>query len=67
MAKPALGTGERFKALVAKLRARGITNPKALASWIGRKKYGKKRFQQLAIRGKKRKAQSKLEKVLNEA
>ena len=53
--KPKLGTGARFRALVRKLRARGAKNPRALAAYIGRKKYGKKRFQQLAAKGRKRK------------
>ena len=52
--KPPLGTGQRFKQLTAKLRRKGVRNPKALAAWIGRRKYGKKRFQQLAARGRKR-------------
>lgn len=44
-----LGTGSRFKKLVRQLsHKKGITDPKALAAWIGRKKYGKKKFQQLA-------------------
>jgi len=30
-----------------------VKNPKALAAYIGRKKYGKKRFQQLAAKGKR--------------
>jgi hypothetical protein len=50
--KPKLGTGERFKRLTKKLEKKGAKNPKALAAWIGRKKYGKKKFQQLAARGK---------------
>ena len=53
--KPKLGTGARFRALVRKLRARGAKNPRALAAYIGRNKYGKKRFQQLAAKGRKRK------------
>lgn len=55
MAKPKLGTGERFRRLVAKLKRKGVKNPKALAAWIGRRKFGKKRFQQLAARGRRRK------------
>ena len=39
-----LGTGERFRACV---RALGS---KALCAHIGRKKFGKKRFQQLAAK-----------------
>ena len=57
--KPKLGTGARFRALVRKLRARGAKNAPALAAWIGRKKYGKKRFQQLAVKGRKRKRRKK--------
>lgn len=44
---PKLGTGERFKKLEHSLAARGARNPAALAAWIGRKKYGKKRFARL--------------------
>ena len=51
--KPKLGTGERFKQLTQKLAAKEASNPKALAAWIGRKKYGKKRFAELAAKGKK--------------
>jgi hypothetical protein len=54
--KPPLGSGERFKQLTAKLKRRGVKNPEALASWIGRKKYGKQRFQALALKGRKRKS-----------
>jgi len=52
--KPALGQGGRFKALKSALAKKGATNPGALAAWIGRKKYGKARFQKLAVRGKKK-------------
>jgi hypothetical protein len=52
MAKPKLGTGERFKQLEGKLRKKGVKDPGALAAWIGRKKYGKKKFQSLAAKGK---------------
>jgi hypothetical protein len=54
MAKPPLGTGARFQALVAELKRRGAENPRALAAFIGRKKYGKARFQRLAALGRKR-------------
>ena len=50
--KNKLGTGTRFKQLTNKLSRQGVKNPKALAAFIGRKKYGKKRFQQLAAKGK---------------
>jgi len=50
--KPELGSGGRFKALVNKLENKGSSDPKALAAWIGRRKYGKKKFQELAAKGK---------------
>lgn len=55
MAKPKLGTGARFKALKKKLAKKGARTPGALAAWIGRKKYGKARFQKLAAKGRKKK------------
>lgn len=48
MAKqPKLGSGKRFQNLTKK-----VGSP-ALAAWIGRKKYGKKKFQSLSKGGKK--------------
>ena len=51
---PKLGSGKRFKRLTKKLKKKGAKNPKALAAWIGRKKFGKKKFQKLATKGRKR-------------
>jgi len=48
------GEGKRFKALTKALKSKGAKNPRALAAWIGRKKYGKKRFQQMAASGKRK-------------
>lgn len=53
MAKAKLGSGARFKKLVAQLKEKGAKNPKAFAAYIGRKKFGKQRFQKLAAKGKK--------------
>ncbi len=57
MAKPnanaPLGEGGRFAALKQKLAAQGKRNPGGLAAWIGRKSLGKKKFQQLAAKGRK--------------
>lgn len=50
--KPKLGTGERFRQLVAELRREGAKDPEALAAAIGRKKYGKKQFQELSRKGR---------------
>lgn len=52
-AQAPLGEGGRFQALKSKLASRpGVTNPGALAAYIGRKKYGKAKFQKLASQGK---------------
>lgn len=49
-----LGSGARFKALTKKLAGRkGVTNPGALAAYIGRKKFGAKKFAQLSAKGRK--------------
>lgn len=43
-----------FKKLKGKLaHEKGVEDPGALAASIGRKKYGKKRFQRAAAKGKK--------------
>lgn len=48
-----LGGGGRFQKLKKKLASKGATNPGALAAFIGRKKYGKKKFSSLSKKGKK--------------
>jgi len=47
MTKAKLGSGVRFKALTKKVGS------KALAAYIGRKKYGAKKFASLSKKGKK--------------
>lgn len=53
-----LGTGARFRKLVKELEAKArrtgypVRNVRALAAAIGRRKYGKRKFQQLAAHGK---------------
>jgi len=54
--KPALWSGGRFKALRSKLAAKGAANPSGLAASIGRKKYGKARFQKAAAKARAKKA-----------
>lgn len=49
IAEAYMGFDKTTKALAAK----GAKNPKALAAWIGRKKYGKEKFQAAAAAGKK--------------
>ena len=41
------------KKLSSQLKDKGAKDPEALASWIGRKKYGKSKFQKAAAAGKK--------------
>lgn len=49
-----LGSGGRFKKLKGELsKEKGVYNPGGLAAAIGRKKYGKKKFQGLAAKGRK--------------
>ena len=55
MSKPPLGTGQRFRALKAKLQKQGVRDPEALAASIGRKALGKQKFQSLAAKGRRKK------------
>ena len=50
-----LGTGTRFKALSKQIQKSGKSKDaaEAIAASIGRKKYGKTKFQKLALKGKK--------------
>lgn len=50
---PKLGTGKRFSNLTKKLSAKGAKNPKALAAFIGRKKFGGAKMAQLSAHGRK--------------
>ena len=47
-----LGGGGRYEKLVAALKKKGAKNPEALAASIGRKKYGKGKFQKMASSAK---------------
>lgn len=48
------GSGKRFAAMTTALKKKGARNPKALAAWIGRRKYGPKRMAKMAATGRKR-------------
>ncbi len=51
--KAPVGSGERFVALTRQLSSSAkVSNAPTLASEIGRKKYGKSRFQSMAAKGK---------------
>ncbi len=54
MKKPKLGSGKRFSALKRELaRRKGVTNPGALAAWIGMRKYGASRMAKMAASHRK--------------
>lgn len=52
-----LGGGGRFKKMVGKLKAKGESKheAKAVAAKIGMEKYGKKKMEKMAAKGKRRK------------
>lgn len=50
---PKLGSGARFKKLVAQLATKSAKDPDALAASIGRKKYGARKFGRLAAKAAK--------------
>ncbi len=53
--KAPLGSGERFDALARNLASKkGVSDPKALAAAIGRKKFGAKKMAAMAAAGKKK-------------
>jgi len=53
--KPRLGSGKRFRTLQLELSHRkGVRNPRALAAYIGRRKWGPKRMGRLSAAGRKR-------------
>lgn len=49
-----LGSGKRFAALEGKLSRQGVRDPAALAAYIGRRKYGAKKFNSLSAKGRRR-------------
>jgi hypothetical protein len=53
MAKPKLGSGERFAALKKKVAAGGARNPGAVAASIGRKKYGAVKMANMSAAGRR--------------
>lgn len=54
MAKAKLGSGARFKAIERKAAASGAKNPAAVAAAAGMKKYGKKKMEAMAAKGRKK-------------
>lgn len=58
-AKAPVGDGGRFAAVKASLHKAGAADPGALAAWIGRKKYGNKKFNAMAAKGRKKDEASK--------
>jgi len=49
-----VGGGGRFAKLTSQLKKKGAKNPKALAAWIGAKKYSKKRMSKMSAAGRRR-------------
>jgi len=45
----------RFNKLKAKLKRKGVRSPGGLAAFIGRKKYGKKKFAAMSRKGRRAK------------
>lgn len=54
--KGALGSGARFKAVMAAAKKGGAKNPAAVAAMAGRKKYGAAKMAKLSAAGRKRAA-----------
>ena len=54
MDKMKLGGGGRYEKLIGELEKKGVKDPAALSAAIGRKKYGKAKFQSLAAKGRRR-------------
>lgn len=52
MKKPKLGSGARFAAIEKKAAASGARNPAAVAAAAGIKKYGVKKMESLARKGR---------------
>ena len=53
--KPKLGSGRRFAKLEESIASKGnVEDPAAVASIIGRKKYGSKKMAKMAAAGRKR-------------
>jgi hypothetical protein len=52
--QPKLGSGKRFASLEMSFAHRGVRSPGGLAAWIGRRKYGSKRFASLSVGGRRR-------------
>ena len=51
--------GSRFNKLVKQLEKKGARTPRALAAWIGRRKYGKKTYQAMAAAGRRKKSRKR--------
>lgn len=52
--KPKIGSGARFKAVERSAAASGARNPAAVAAAVGFKKYGKKKMESMAAKGRKK-------------
>ena len=63
--KAKLGSGARFKALKKSIASKGeVRDPGAVAAAIGRKKYGKAKFQKLAAKGHHENLMANVDKLI---
>ena len=54
-----LGGGGRFEKVKRSAARSGAKNPAAVAASVGRKKYGKKKFEEMTAAGRRRAAKSR--------
>jgi hypothetical protein len=54
---------EGFAKVESSVAKKGAKNPGALAAWIGRRKYGKGKFQSAAAKGKKMRGMSARKRI----
>ena len=52
--KGKLGSGSRFANCKRSMAKKGVKNPAGVCASIGRKKYGKKKFQSMAAKGRRK-------------
>lgn len=52
--RPKLGSGKRFSNLAHTVSEHGAHDPKALAAFIGREKFGEPKMEALSEKGKKK-------------
>jgi hypothetical protein len=64
--KAPAGAGKRFSALKGSLAKKGAADPSALAAYIGRRKFGNKKFQAMAAAGRAKHSESSKHEAAHE-